>query len=307
MSSARLPRLRGLGLVSSGLLLTGCGNLNELGYEPAKTPEQWCDIQPCFEVAGATLAQPLGTILVFTLAILWLAGGGYFVHSRAGQAARSWFGLALVAGGLGAASAGVSFQTFGYELKCAGRQECLFTNGFEVGFSIAQAASVSLMLIAVAYACSHRPVRNWLISYSVLNLAVYVALSAVAVLAPNRFLLSFEVLMLFAVPGIIAVLVVAGIRYRADHDPRDRSVLWAAALLIVVQVAYFVYFSVGVTTSLWDGGNGFYFSENDVLHVGMILWLAYAVFVVGKYLRDVDTPREALSTKTSASDATSTG
>ena len=37
---------------------------------------------------------------------------------------------------------------------------------------------------------------------------------------------------------------------------------------------------------MWDDGAGFYFSENDVLHIGMILWLWYVVAVVGRHLRD---------------------
>ena len=40
---------------------------------------------------------------------------------------------------------------------------------------------------------------------------------------------------------------------------------------------------------MWDDGAGFYFSENDVLHIGMILWLWYVVAVVGRHLRDAST------------------
>ena len=68
-----------------------------------------------------------------------------------------------------------------------------------------------------------------------------------------------------------------------------RSILWATVLLVIVQVAYFSYYAAGITALLWGNGDGFYFSENDVLHVGMMLWLAYAVGVVGKYLRDIET------------------
>ncbi len=53
----------------------------------------------------------------------------------------------------------------------------------------------------------------------------------------------------------------------------DRSLVVAAALLIGVQVAYFAYWAAGLTAVLWDQGQGFYFSENDVLHIGMMLWL----------------------------------
>ena len=58
-------------------------------------------------------------------------------------------------------------------------------------------------------------------------------------------------------------------------------------LLIVVNVAYFAYYAAGITETLWDGGDGFYFSANDVLHVGMIAWLVYVAAAVGPRLRDL--------------------
>jgi membrane-bound ClpP family serine protease len=69
----------------------------------------------------------------------------------------------------------------------------------------------------------------------------------------------------------------------------DRSLVTAALLLVLVQVAYSAYYAAGITAVLWDDGAGFYFSENDVLHVGIILWLGYLVAVVGPLLRDAST------------------
>lgn len=277
--------------------ITGCGRLSELQYEPAITPTQWCEQQPCFTVGNATLTQPLGSALVFLLAALWIAAGIYFLGTQRGQRSRTWFGISLVLGGLGAAAAGISFQTFGYELKCVGRDQCLFTNGFEVGYSISQAVSVSVMLIAISYACTRSPTRTWLVSYAIINAVAYLVVATFGVALPSKPLLSFELLMLFALPGLVAVFLLAMIRYRETRDPMYKAILWAAILLVVVQIAYFGYYAAGITAILWDSGQGFYFSENDVLHVGMILWLIYAVFVVGRYLRDLDTPATALPGK----------
>jgi hypothetical protein len=80
--------------------------------------------------------------------------------------------------------------------------------------------------------------------------------------------------------------VLSTLRYLRDHDAKNLSLLISTLLLVVVQVAYFTYDAAGLTETLWDHGRGFYFSENDVLHVGMMLWLVYVVFVVGKRLRD---------------------
>jgi O-antigen ligase len=55
-------------------------------------------------------------------------------------------------------------------------------------------------------------------------------------------------------------------------------------LLVVVQVAYLAYYSAGITESLWS--TGVYFSANDVLHVGMVIWLAVAGLFLWRPLRD---------------------
>jgi hypothetical protein len=136
------------------------------------TGEQWCADRPCVEVWSTVLNEPLATVLVLSAA-LWFGVGFYFLVTRRGQRSRSWLGIALVLGGLGAAQAGVSFQAFSYELKCAGREFCSFTNGFEVGYSLTQAWSVSAMLIAVTFACALGRGRRVVIVYAVLNAMVY--------------------------------------------------------------------------------------------------------------------------------------
>jgi hypothetical protein len=292
VSRAREPRralsvtARGPATAGGALLLSACGRLDELTYQPETTPEQWCDQRPCVQVGETVLNEPLGTFLVFLLAALWVASGIYFLRTRRDQRSRGWLGAALILGGIGAALAGVSYQAFSYELKCAGLELCRLTNGWEVGYSVTQAFSVSALLIALAYACTTDRLRRGLIIFAVLDAVAYVIVTVVGVLAPSAVLLSFPVLMLFAVPIILIVIIVPGRRYRATRDPMDRSLVIAAVFLVLVQIAYFAYYAAGITAVLWDDGNGFFFSENDVLHIGMILWLWYVVAVVGHHLRD---------------------
>jgi hypothetical protein len=52
--------------------------LEELQYDPPITGEQWCADRPCVEVGSTVLNEPLGTVLVFTLAVLWVGVGIYF-------------------------------------------------------------------------------------------------------------------------------------------------------------------------------------------------------------------------------------
>jgi hypothetical protein len=286
---ARSRVTRGLAAASGALLLTACGRLDELTYQPETTPEQWCDQRPCIQVGDTIVNEPLGTFLVFLLAGLWVASGVYFLRTRRGQRSREWLGVALILGGIGAALAGVSYQAFSYELKCAGLDLCRLTNGWEVGYSLTQSFSVSAVLIAVAHACTTEGLRRGLIIVATATAAVYLVVTIIGVLMPSATLLSFAVLMLFALPVIVITIVVAGRRYRSTHDPMDRSLVIAVVLFVLVQVAYFAYYAAGITAVLWDDGAGFYFSENDVLHIGMILWLWYVVAVVGRHLRDAST------------------
>jgi hypothetical protein len=262
--------------------------LEGLLYEPKTTPEEWCKMRPCVDVGGHIFNEPLGAFLVFLLAFLWILSGLFFLKNHDDQLSRKWFGVALILGGIGAGEAGISYQAFSYILKCQDREFCLLTNGFEVGYSVTQAISVSAMLTSVAIACTKGFLRKALMFYCLVNAIVYVIITVMGVSEPNKVLLSFEVLMLFAVPGLLFVILVSGVAYLKSRTPLDASLFMAAILQVLVQAAYFGYYGAGITQKLYKGGEGFYFSENDVLHVGMILWLGYIVLVVGKHLRDYD-------------------
>ena len=112
------------------LFLSGC-KLEALLYEPLTTPEEWCKTKPCIDINGFVFNEPLGSFLVFLLAVLWILLGVYFLRKIDHQQSRFWFGVSLILGGIGAAQAGISYQAFSYMLKCAGREYCLLTNGFK--------------------------------------------------------------------------------------------------------------------------------------------------------------------------------
>jgi hypothetical protein len=88
-------------------------------------------------------------------------------------------------------------------------------------------------------------------------------------------------LLLFAVPALVIAAVLAIRRWQM---PLARRILWVLVLLVLVQVTYLVYFALGITESLW--ASGIYFSANDVLHVGMLAWLAITAWALGPCLED---------------------
>jgi predicted branched-subunit amino acid permease len=145
------------------------------------------------------------------------------------------------------------------------------------------------MTAAIAYALAKYLLRKIILGYAILNALIYVVITIIGVVQPSKFLLSFEVLMLFALPGILLVITLSGIRYLKNQSPLDASLFLAGLLMILVQAAYFMYYAAGITQALYQEGTGFYFSENDVLYVGMILWLWYVVKAISKNLRDINT------------------
>lgn len=276
---SRVARVAGFGAIAA--VLAGCGRVDELIYQPPTTPAEWCAQRPCVEMAGVVLAEPWSSALVFLLALVWLGVGIYFLVTRRGQRSRMWFGTSLILGGLAAGSAGISYQAFSYELKCAGRDVCALTNGYEIAYSLLQVASMSAMVVAVAYALASARARRAITVYAALNLIVYVLVTIAGVLMPSAFLLSFELLLLFALPALVIAAVLA---IRRWSESLARRVIGVLVLLVLVQVAYLVYFALGVTESLW--ASGVYFSANDVLHVGMLAWLAVTAWALGPVLRD---------------------
>ena len=82
----------------------------------------------------------------------------------------------------------------------------------------------------------------------------------------------------------LALVIAAVLAIRRWQVPLARRILWVLVLLVLVQVAYLVYFALGITESLW--ASGIYFSANDVLHVGMLAWLAITAWALGSSLED---------------------
>jgi hypothetical protein len=102
---------------------------------------------------------------------------------------------------------------------------------------------------------------------------------------PIKFLISFEFLLLVAAPGIVVLFAISFRRYAKQKQEVDLIYLGTWLLLGFVILAYFIYFTSGNTASLWAGG--IWFSENDVLHIGLILWMSYIAFLLAPRVKDL--------------------
>jgi hypothetical protein len=54
--------------------------------------------------------------------------------------------------------------------------------------------------------------------------------------------------------------------------------------LIVTISAYFLYYVLGISETLW--ARGIWFTENDVLHIFLIIWMVYIAVVVAPAVKD---------------------
>jgi hypothetical protein len=283
--------------IISMLGLAGCSRLGSIPYHPEQTPDSWLSMQPYTQVnigpVNFILVQPSSTFLVYLLGIITIAAGFYCLRIQAQQRSRQWWGIALILWGLGAILAGTSYQAFSYEIKCAGREMCSWTSWWEIFYLVLSAGSVNAMFIAGAYSCSAGKWRKVMISYAVINFGVYLLAVVVGIYTLNKFLIAFELLLIFSTPIILLLFILNSWRYFKFRQNMDLVLLITWLWLGFTIAAYFLYWALDITHKLWE--QSIWFSENDVLHIGLIIWMIYIAFFVVKHIVDVSLTSSASS------------
>jgi len=275
------------------LFLAGCGQLESIPTQPPQTPTDWLTSQPyaVFAVGGQTilLMQPTSTFFVYALGLVAIGIGLHAWRRWHGQRARHWWGVALVLWGVGALFAGTSYEGLSYHLKCAGWDVCRWTTGWEVIYLLLSAASINAMMLAQAFAGANGRLRRGMLAYGWGNMGLYATAVLIGVWAPVQFFISFEFLILAAAPSIVGFILLNGWRYWQFRQRLDAVLLGAWLSLGAVIGLYFLYYLMGVTPRLW--AQGIWFSENDVLHLGLIAWMVYIGRVVLPQVQDLpDSP-----------------
>lgn len=272
------------------LSLSACTQLDSIPFEPSQTPETWLQIQPFAEIGLGSqtiiIVQPSTSIIVYLLGLLTIGVGIYFLRIRDGQRSRLWWGIALLLWGLGALLAGTSYEAFSYAIKCAGRDLCVWTSWWEIVYLVVTIWSLDAILLAVAYSSTTGKLRKVLSAYAIVNAIFYFTVVIVGVVVPVKFLISFEFLLVVGFPGILVFFIINGRRYLQFKQPLDRALLVTWIWLGITIITYFIYFLAGTTALLW--GMGIWFTENDVLHIGLILWMVYIAFSVAPKTRDLE-------------------
>ena len=212
--------------------------------------------------------------------------GYQFFSDQRNQKSRYYWAWGFFLTGIAAIFAGTSYQAFGYELKCRGREFCRWTTWWEINYEILQNAGMNGFLIAFAYSNVNGNLRKILIGYSIVNFLVYTILVLYGAFVPYQFFISFEFLELSCLPAVLYFLVSSIVLYFKQKDQTNKYQLITWILLILVMIAYVLYMDLGITAILW--GRGIWFSENDVLHVALILWVYYIQSTLLKVVNDAE-------------------
>jgi hypothetical protein len=284
--------LRSLPWLSAAAMSSACNRLDAIPYSPAQTPESWLLIQPFLRLEIGSFRvlfmQPSTSIIVYLLGLLAIGLGVYFLRIRHGQHTRLWWGIAMLLWGAGALLAGTSYEAFSHAIKCEGRAACVWTSWWEVIYLIVTVASVDAILIAQTYACVVGPWRRALWIYALANAGAYLVVALIGAFVPVKLLISFELMLAFVAPTIAGFVLLNGRRYLQRRGAMDLALLGAWLWLGLTLGAYALYLTLGITDRLW--ARGIWFSENDVLHVGLILWMIYLARFVANRVEDAGGP-----------------
>jgi len=250
--------------------------------DPHLNENTWFIAQPCkhYRLFGQEIliTQPSSTFWVYLLGILTTALGCYLLVEHEGQISRGLWGVSLILWGIGALLAGTSYQAFGYQIKCDGRPEVVWTSWWEVIYLIFQQVSVSVMLVAVAYSCLPDGGQKFAIIAATVVSILYITMVFYGALKPIKSLITFELMVHICTPFIVFMLLLNTWRYWQFSSTLDLALIGNWLGLIATMVLYEKYMSLGVSEKLWAKGR--WFSENDVLHVALIAWVFYLSVVL---------------------------
>ncbi len=264
------------------LMFNGCDLIDQM--PSTQTPSAFCKNQPCVDMGNWVLIQPSSTVLVYLLAALTLWVAYHFYQTNNGERSRYWWGVSLFLGGIGAFLAGTSYQAFGYEIKCADRAICNWTSAWEIAYNVATVWGANALLMAVTYALLGDKWRKPAAIYAIVNSLTYMMATILGLLCLDKNWLCFETMILFTTPAYLLILGINIGQYLKRPSTLLKAYLGAWGILLFCMLSYGFYQAKGYTAILWK--QGWWFSENDVLHLIMLFWMIYVWQVLSKYIFD---------------------
>ncbi len=272
------------------LLSSGCRHLDNIGYSPKTSPVTFLQDQHYIKIAAGDFSfiwsQPTSTIIVFFVGLFSMYVGYTFIRNRKKQQSKLWWGIGLLLTGLGALFAGTSYQALGYEIKCNGREFCTWTSWWEIIYMLLSVPGMNAFLVATAYTNAKGNFRKAIIAYTLINTIGYSILLLYGALFAVKFAVSFECMSLISTPSVIFLLLLHTTSYAKNKDKMNLLLLNTWLIFVAVGITYGAYLGSGIGASLWQ--KGIWFTENDVLHVGMICWIYYLFKKLPNAIVDLD-------------------
>jgi len=210
--------------------------------------------------------KPSSSVLVYLLGVITIVVGSLFMK---GSLARKHWGIALMLWGIGALLAGTSYQGFGYELKCAQYEFCTFTSWWELSYLYVTGLSITLMAVSVLMKMKIDKLKLPLIGFG-----LYSVLLLIGAVFEVRFLITYEMFLLFFMPYFLVLFVLNVIGYKKNGEKYHLRLIQIWILLLLINILYFIYLLLDVGAVLQDNFS-IWFSANDLLHVTLIGWMIY--------------------------------
>ena len=265
------------------------GDLSGVLAKPKLTPQEFLDLRPYSTLQnGMIIIEPSSSLLVFALAIIAFVIGILFLVKHKNQISRRLWGWGMIFWGISAASAGISYQCFGYELKARGQEYVLYTSWFEIIYMILAFASIAFLLAAEGYVVYKDNNRRMKLNlFCTAYTLFYTLIMCAGVFTRSRTLMSYNVFLIFNIVTFAILFSLAVIHYIKYKDKTNRNMIIIGVGMVIVNILYFVYLFAGTGQMLWDRFN-IYFTSNDVLHVALIVWMLLQAMLLYKPLADAE-------------------
>jgi len=251
-------------------LFYSMNKLSSLFLNPPITASLFLSQTPNIIINGLILQQPSSTLLVMLLALITMNLGFQYLRKSSSHF-YTWLGINFVLWGLGAFLAGLSYQAFGYQLKCVVYDVCLFTDVLELLYMSVTVLSINAFLMAYRELIHNEKWKKILQNYALISVVLYVFFQGFGMIYPFKFMVSYEGMLLFLSPNILIMMVIS---YRNRTTPIHQVLFKLWIFFLGVNIAYFVALFAGQGSYLLENYH-LWFNENDTLHILLILWMVY--------------------------------
>jgi hypothetical protein len=235
---------------------------------PLQSAESFLNQSPFVVINNTIIQQPSSSILIYLLAIITTLLGAEYLYYRTSEFTK-WLGINFIFWGLGALLAGLSYQTFGYYLKCFDYEYCVFTNWIELLYMSFTVLSINALLVSYIHIIDSPKIQAYLRNFSLGSIIVYSLFQGLGIILPNQFMVSYEGMLVFLSPNII-IMMCLSFKYIKESIHKTLLNLWI--LFLGVNIAYFVALFAQQGPYLQKYFD-IWFNENDTLHVLLILWM----------------------------------